>query len=79
MRDVAMPDLMNEKHYTIKALAEMWSLSQDTVLRLVRVEPDVCRVGKGKRNTYRIPESVARRIHTKMFNGIAGRAAAGRK
>lgn len=58
-----------EKHYSPKELGEMWSMSHDSIIRLFRNEPGVfksCpphRRGVRKRVTYRIPESVAKRVH----------------
>jgi hypothetical protein len=51
----------------------MWGLSKECVRRLVAAEPDVLRITLGRRITYRIPESVARRIYHKMFHGQGGR------
>jgi hypothetical protein len=63
-----MSDTTFERHYTIAELAEQWSMGLETVRLMVMKEPDVCRVTKGKRVSYRVPESVARRIHTRLFN-----------
>lgn len=58
-----------EKHYTIQELAELWGLSAVSVWRLVKVEPDVVKMKKGPKGvktTYTVPESVAKRIHTRL-------------
>ncbi|HWQ52966.1 MAG TPA: hypothetical protein VN442_04725 [Bryobacteraceae bacterium] len=63
-----------EKHYTVSELAELWNLDRETVRRLVKDEPDVVNLRRGPqraRTTYTVPESVARRIHTKLFNPAA--------
>ena len=46
-------------------------MGRETVRKLVKDEPDVVkiRLGKKKANTtYSVPESVARRIHTRLLN-----------
>lgn len=60
-----------ERHYRIAELAELWSLGRETVRQLVMREPDVLtiRIGRKKAHTtYSVPESVARRIHTRLLN-----------
>jgi hypothetical protein len=69
-----------EEHFTVAELAARWKLSMQTVRRLVAAEPDVCRirVPGGRKTTYRISESVATRIHTRLFTGHGyARTAAG--
>ena len=39
-----MSTTMLEKHFTVPELAEIWALSQDTVLRMVRDEPGVFKI-----------------------------------
>jgi hypothetical protein len=64
---IGRADAFREQHYRIRELAKMWSLGVETVRRQVRCEPDVVKVsGPNGRTTYSIPESVARRIHTKL-------------
>ncbi|MBS1856139.1 MAG: hypothetical protein JST11_12290 [Acidobacteria bacterium] len=63
-----MSDTTFERHYTIAELAEQWNLGVETVRLLVMREPDVCRVTRGKRVSYRIPAPVAQRIHNRLFN-----------
>jgi hypothetical protein len=58
-----------EKHYRIGELAERWGLGRETVRKLVKDEPGVIQIRQGRKKThttYTIPESVARRIHTRM-------------
>src|SRR5271155_5606193 len=60
-----------EKHYRIGDLARMWGLGRETVRKLVKDDPGVIkiRMGKKKEHTvYSIPESAARRIHTRLLN-----------
>jgi hypothetical protein len=64
-------DTTFEKHYTISDLKVHWAMGRETVRRLVMNEPGVVkiRLGKKKANTtYSVPESVARRIHTRLLN-----------
>ncbi|MGH9857281.1 MAG: hypothetical protein ACRD4B_05495 [Acidobacteriota bacterium] len=68
---VAM-EAWQERHYTVRELAEMWGLDQSTVRAWCQDEPGVLKHGQAgiqshKRHyiTLRIPESVARRIHAK--------------
>jgi hypothetical protein len=58
-----------EKHYRIGELAERWGLGRETVRKLVKNQPGVIQIRKGRKKahtTYTIPESVARRIHTRL-------------
>jgi len=62
-----MSDNAFEKHYLISELAKLWNISVETVRRAVLAEPDVMKLtGPSGKTSYRIPESVARRIHTKL-------------
>jgi len=64
-----MSDTTFEKHYTIAQLVECWGLSTATVRREVMNEEGVVKkAGPGGKIAYRIPESVARRIHTRLIN-----------
>lgn len=66
-----MNDTTFEKHYSITDLKVQWAMGRETVRKLVKDEPDVVkiRLGKKKANTtYSVPESVARRIHTRLLN-----------
>jgi len=63
-----------ENHYTIADLAGQWRLGRETVRLLVKDEPGVLKVRMGLRKSstrYSIPDSVARRVHTKLFNPTA--------
>ena len=60
-----------EKHYRIGELAEIWGLGRETVRRLVKDDPGVIKIRLGRKKThtfYSIPESAARRIHTRLLN-----------
>ena len=61
-----------ERHYRIGELAELWKIGRETVRLLVKDDPGVVkiRLGRNKRHTtYSVPESAARRIHTRLLNG----------
>lgn len=63
-----------ESHFTIGELARQWKLGRETVRLLVKDEPGVLRIRMGRRKAltrYSVPESVARRVHTKRFNPAA--------
>jgi hypothetical protein len=65
------PDTTFEVHYSISDLAERWRLGRETIRLLVRDEPGVIKVRMGRCKSmtrYSVPESVARRIHTRLFN-----------
>jgi hypothetical protein len=65
--------MLTEPHYTVKRIAEMWTMSQAAIRRLFRDEPGVLRFGKEKRGhqrdyvTLRIPASVAERVYRRMM------------
>jgi len=64
-------DTTFEKHYSITDLKNQWAMGRETVRKLVKDEPGVIhiRLGKKKANTtYSVPESVARRVHTRLLN-----------
>jgi hypothetical protein len=55
-----------DRHYTCAEIAELWNVSPDFVRDLFRDEPGVLsleRTGTKKYTTYRIPESVMRRVY----------------
>jgi hypothetical protein len=64
--------LKDERHFTPDELAQLWSVSVDSIRRIFRDEPGVLKMGdknpKHKRQylTLRIPESVAERVHTRL-------------
>jgi hypothetical protein len=61
-----------ERHYRIGELAAMWKLGRETVRLLVKDDPEVIKVCFGRKTahvTYSVPESAARRIHTRLLNG----------
>jgi hypothetical protein len=73
LRRVPM-DSTFEIHYTIGDLAKQWRLGRETVRLLMKDEPGVIKIRMGLRKAmtrYSVPESVARRVHTRLFNPIA--------
>ena len=61
-----------QQHYTVDQVAEMWSISRDTIRRLFAAEPGVLkfvRPGNRYKRTYstlRIPESVLNRVYRRI-------------
>jgi hypothetical protein len=78
---VPILDTTFEPHYSIGELARQWKLGRETVRLLVKNEPGVLKIRMGLRKAmtrYSIPESVARRVHTRLFNfGSPGRSRRG--
>jgi hypothetical protein len=61
-----------ERHFRISELARLWGLGRETIRKLIKDDPGVLkiRLGRKKANTiYSVPESTARRIHTRLLNG----------
>jgi hypothetical protein len=61
-----------ERHYRVSELAQLWKLGRETVRKLVKDDPDVLKIRMGRKKAhtfYSIPESAARRIHTRLLNG----------
>jgi len=62
-----------EKHYRIGELARMWGLGRETIRKLVKDEPGVVKVRLGRKKAhtiYTVPESTAKRIHTRLVYSI---------
>jgi|SRR5450631_3513670 hypothetical protein len=60
-----------EKHYRVSDLAKLWGLGRETVRKLVKDDPGVVKVRQGRKKvhtTYSVPESAAKRIHTRLLN-----------
>jgi hypothetical protein len=60
-----------ERHYRIGDLARQWALGRETVRKLVKDEPGVLKIRLGRKKAYTaysVPESVAKRIHTRLLN-----------
>jgi hypothetical protein len=60
-----------EKHYRISELADLWGLGRETVRLLIKDDPGVLKVRMGRKKAhtvYSVPESAARRIHTRLLN-----------
>jgi hypothetical protein len=61
-----------EKHYRIGELARLWGLGRETVRKLVKDDPGVIKIRMGRKRVhtiYSVPESAARRIHTRLLIG----------
>jgi hypothetical protein len=68
------PDTTFEAHFSIGDLAKQWRLSRETVRLLIKDEPGVVKVRLGRQKSmtrYSVPESVARRVHTRLFNPMS--------
>ena len=60
-----------ERHYRIGDLARMWRLGRETIRKLVKDDPEVIKIRLGRKKShtiYSVPESAARRIHTRLVN-----------
>jgi hypothetical protein len=60
-----------EKHYRIGDLARLWGLGRETVRKLVKDDPGVIKIRMGRKKAhtiYSVPESAARRIHTRLLS-----------
>jgi hypothetical protein len=61
-----------ERHYAVSELAELWSLSENTIRRIFENEPGVLKWGtregrfKRRYTTLRIPETVLLRVHKQL-------------
>ena len=67
----SVTDTTFEAHYTVGDLALHWRLGRETVRLLVKDEPGVLKIQLGARRAmtrYSVPESVARRIHARLFH-----------
>jgi hypothetical protein len=66
-------DTFEERHFTLAEIATMWRISREKARRLFHNEPGVIRFhgpenNTREYNTYRIPESVARRVRLRLMN-----------
>ena len=62
------------RHYSVGDLAKQWRLGRETVRRLVKDESGVVRISMGREKSmtpYCVPETVARRIHNRLFHLVA--------
>ena len=69
--DPPVDDPAFEKHFRVSGLVRLWGYGRETVRQMVKDEPGVMVVRLGKKKAhaiYSIPESVARRIHTRLAN-----------
>jgi hypothetical protein len=60
-------------HYTVRQIAELWGLSDDTIRNFFEKEPGVIAIGDGRSTgrrrryvTLRIPEAVLERVHLRL-------------
>lgn len=70
-----------EKHYRIGELARLWCLGRETVRKLVKDDPGVVKIRLGRKRAhtvYSVPESAARRIHTRLIMGAGTVAETGK-
>ena len=62
-----------ERHFSVITLAEIWSVSTDTIIRLFEDVPGVMKIGeeggRGKRRkiTLKIPESIANSVYAERI------------
>jgi hypothetical protein len=66
-------DTFEERHFSLAEIAVMWRISHEKARRLFHNEPGViCFHGPENStreyNTYRVPESVARRVRLRLMN-----------
>ncbi|HEV2378636.1 MAG TPA: hypothetical protein VG206_02435 [Terriglobia bacterium] len=64
-------DAAFEPHFRVGELAKLWALGRETVRNLVKDDPDVIKIRMGRKKShtiYSVPESAARRIHTRLLN-----------
>ena len=76
MAGVLVENTTFEKHYRISDLARLWGLGRETVRKLVKDDPGVVKIRMGRKKAhtiYSIPESAARRIHTRLLNAAPSR------
>lgn len=55
----------------MSAEARMWGLGRETVRKLVKDDAGVVKIRMGRKKAhtfYSVPESAARRIHTRLLN-----------
>jgi hypothetical protein len=65
-------DTFAERHFTLAEIADMWRISREKARRLFHNEPGVicfhAAENKAREyNSYRIPESVARRVRLRLM------------
>jgi hypothetical protein len=61
-----------ERHFRVSELAALWNLGRETVRLLVKDEPGVLRIRRGRKHThttYAVPASVVIRVHTRLISG----------
>jgi hypothetical protein len=67
-----------ERHYSVRQIAELWELSDDAVRKIFDREPGVIAIGVSRSNgrkrryvTLRVPKAVLERVHGRL-QGRAG-------
>lgn len=66
-----MNDTTFERHFTVTDLKNQWAMGRETVRKMIKDDPGVVKIKMGRKQantTYSVPESVARRIHTRLLN-----------
>lgn len=61
----------DQVHYRIQDMARLWALGREKVRLLIKDEPGVMKFRQGRKKAhtiYSVPESVARRIYTRLQN-----------
>lgn len=63
---------LEERHYTVAELAEMWNFSSEFVRQIVRGEPGVTEwvrqaAGRRRYSVLRVPQSVAERVYQRAL------------
>lgn len=67
-------DTFLDRHLTLAEVAAMWNISHEKARRLFQNEPGVLRFtqrsafGRREYSSYRVPESVARRVRLRLLN-----------
>lgn len=66
-------DTFEERHFTLAEIASRWGISREKARRLFHKEPGVIRFHNSEKHTrqystYRVPESVARRVRLRLMN-----------
>ena len=63
------PETTIEKHYRVNDVAKILSVGRETARRIFKDEPGVIKIRQGRKaahTTYSIPESVVRRVLTRL-------------
>jgi hypothetical protein len=70
------PSPCQERHFSVRQIAELWHLSDDLVRKIFEQEPGVIAIGEARSNgrnrryvTLRVPEAVLERVHSRLEGG----------